>query len=243
MIIDQLAGVDPEELRKQLAHSRIFDLYPEAGPLRRELYAKHMEFYSASAVHDEVAFIAANRSGKSLCASYAATCHLIGWYPPWWEGRRLDRPVVCWAAGEDAKAVRESLQTHLFGPPEGIGTGLIPGNLIERITMRGGIPDAIDFGQIRHPKGTSRVIMKAYEQGRESFQAGKVDVGICDEEPIAAIYSEFLTRTMATVPGERNGLLMSTFTPLRGVSDVVLMFLPGGQFPATEEIRKQAWGW
>jgi len=50
-----------------------------------------------------------------------------------------------------------------------------------------------------------------------------------DEEPPIGIYSEFLTRTMATVPGEKNGLLMNTFTPLKGLSGVVLLFLPGGK--------------
>src|SRR6266702_6240035 len=226
MLIDDLAGADPDDLRRQLDRTRIFDLYPEKGPLRRELYSKHMEFYRASALHDEVAFVAANRSGKSLCAGYSGTCGLISWYPGWWEGRRFGRPITCWASGEDAKATRESLQKHFLGPPEAIGTGLIPGNLIERITMRGGIPDAVDFAQIRHPKGTSRLLFKAYEQGRESFQAGQVDIGICDEEPPLGIYTEFYTRCLSTVPGQRGGLLMSTFTPLRGISEVVLMFLP-----------------
>jgi phage terminase large subunit-like protein len=243
MLIDDLAGLDQDELAKRLDQTRIFDLYPETGPLRRELYGKHMEFYRATKLHDEVAFVAANRSGKSLCACYNASCGLIGWYPPWWEGRTFSRAVVCWASGEDAKAVRESLQRHLLGPPEAIGTGLIPAHLIERAPSRGGIPDAIDFAQIRHPKGTSRLLFKAYEQGRESFQAGQVDIGICDEEPPMIVYTEFKTRTISTVPGEPNGLLTSTFTPLKGISDVVLMFLPGGKFPETEELRRQAWGW
>ena len=50
-----------------------------------------------------------------------------------------------------------------------IGTGLIPGNLIERAPAKGGIPDAIDFAQIRHPKGTSRLVFKAYEAGPREF--------------------------------------------------------------------------
>jgi phage terminase large subunit-like protein len=152
--------------------------------------------------------------------------------------------VTVWASGEDAKAVREGLQLHFLGPVERPGTGLIPGDMIERSPSRGGIPDAIDFVQVRHASGgMSRLLFKAYEQGRESFQSAGVDIVIFDEEPPMGIYTEGYTRTLSTVPGQRGGLVMSTFTPLKGVSDVVLMFLPGGKFPETEELRRQAWGW
>lgn len=49
-----------------------------------------------------------------------------------------------------------------------------------------------------------------------------------DEEPPIAIYTEGLTRTMSTVPGEESGLVMCTFTPLKGLSGVVLSYMPGG---------------
>lgn len=222
---------------------KLYTLYPDEGPLRRELYAKHMEFFAAGAHHQEIAFIAANRCGKSLCICYEATCHMIGWYPDWWAGHRFNRPIVCWAAGEDGKAVRESLQPTLMGPPEAQGTGLVPAETIVRATARGGVPDAIDSAEIRHSSGgVSRLVFKAYEQGRESFQAAKIDIGLCDEEPPLAIYTELLTRTMSTVPGEPNGHVLCAFTPLRGVSQTVLRFLPGGAYPATLELRKQAWG-
>lgn len=185
-----------------------------------------------------------HNTGKSFCVCYESTCHLIGWYPEWWQGRRFDRPVNCWAAGEDSKAVRESLQPILLGVGEARGTGLIPGNRIGRALARGGIPDAIDFVEVMHSSGgLSRLVFKAYEQGRESFQASKVDVIVLDEEPPLTIYTEALTRTMATVPGEANGIVMCAFTPLNGISDTVLQFLPGGQYPQTEALRKEAWGW
>jgi phage terminase large subunit-like protein len=48
-----------------------------------------------------------------------------------------------------------------------------------------------------------------------------------DEEPmVTGLYSECLTRTMTT-----QGLIMCTFTPLEGMSEVVLSFLPEGRFP------------
>lgn len=222
----------------------LYRLYPDTGPLRRELYTKHLEFFAAGAWCNERAFIGGNRTGKTYCIGYEASCHLIGWYPPWWEGFRFNRPIVCWAVGEDVKAVRESLQPKLLGSIDARGTGLVPGEQIDAMPNRGGIPGAIDYALI-HSKhgGKSRLLFKAYEQGRESFESTEVDVILYDEEPPNSIYMAGLTRTLSTVPGEPNGRVMGAFTPLKGVSDTVLNFLPGGAFPATEELRRQAWGW
>jgi hypothetical protein len=63
--------------------------YPDAGPLRRALYPKHVDFFAGGAVHQERAFIAANRSGKSTAASYEVTAHLTGRYPSWWAAAAL----------------------------------------------------------------------------------------------------------------------------------------------------------
>ena len=42
-----------------------------------------------------------------------------------------------------------------------------------------------------------------------------------DEEPPADVYDECLLRLMTT-----NGLMLCTFTPLLGLSDVAMRFLP-----------------
>lgn len=210
-----------------LARRKLWTYYPDAGHLRRELYPRHMDFFAAGELYDERAFIAANRTGKSTCVAYEAVLHLTGVYPAWWVGRRFARPVVAWVAGVDVKSMRESMQPLLFGVAGAIGTGMIPGDaLVGNPTSQRGTADAIDTAQIRHASGgVSRVTLKTYEQGRESFQAAKVDVGVCDEEPPKVIYTEFLTRLMSTVPGERNGTMMCPFTPLSGMSEVVMDFL------------------
>lgn len=244
---DELAMLEAENRRLltySLAGKQIWNLFPDQGPLRRDLYPRHLEFFAAGALHDERAFIAANRIGKTACVCYEATLHLIGEYPKWWVGRRFDRPIIAWIAGEDVKAVRESLQPMLIGPVEDRGTGLIPRDALVRSPMLRGAPDAIDFVEVKHKSGkSSRLLFKNYEQGRESFQSAKVDVGVFDEEPPLDIYTEMLTRTLATVPGERNGCVLCAFTPLKGLSETVLQFLPGGAYPQTEELRKEAWGW
>ena len=154
---------------------------------------------------------------------------MIGWYPDFWVGRRFDRPVRTWASGEDTKSVRESLQEKLFGPPGAISTGLIPADKIVGVTHRSGVPEALDAAAIRHPGGLSRVVLKMYEQGREAFQAAAVDVMLFDEEPPMDIYTEGLTRTISTVPGQPSGIVMCAFTPLKGLSGLVLAYMPGGQ--------------
>jgi phage terminase large subunit-like protein len=181
---------------------------------------------------------------NSFCNCYEATLHMTGYYPEWWEGRRFDRPVVTWVAGEDGKAVRESLQPLLLGPSEAYGTGLIPGDKIARTGSARGMADAVDFAEVHHVSGgRSRLLFKTYEQGRESFQAAQVDHMLFDEEPPRSIYSEGLTRTMSTEPGKPNGIVTCGFTPLKGISETVLHYLPGGRMPETEELRMAAWGW
>lgn len=195
------------------------------------------------ATRNERAFIAGNRVGKSYAIGYEATLHLIGWYPDWWTGRRFDRPVKIWASGEDAKAVRESFQPKLIGTMEEPGTGLIPKANLVNVFARSGVTGAADFAEVKHASGgTSRLVFKSYDQGSESFASSEVDIILLDEEPPMDIYTEALTRTMSTVPGTPNGILMAAFTPLEGLSDTVKQFLPGGQYPATEEIRDRAWG-
>lgn len=235
--LDALTEAEQVELLKLLEEedryqrrNLLFSLYPDEGPLRRELYPKHLEFFAAGAKHQERAFIAGNRVGKTHCGCYELTCHLIGWYPRWWVGRRFNRPVTAWVSGEDAKAVRESLQEKLLGRPEDKGTGLVPFDRLRGTTTRSGVPDAVDTATFAYEGGgASRLVFKTYDQGRESFQASAVDIVMFDEEPPMDIYSEGLTRTMSTVPGQPSGIVMCTFTPLKGLSGVVLSYMPGGE--------------
>ena len=58
--------------------TRRFDLfYPETGPIRRDLYQKHLEFFRAGARYRERCFMAANRVGKTEGAGgYEIACHV-----------------------------------------------------------------------------------------------------------------------------------------------------------------------
>lgn len=170
--------------------------------------------------------LAANRVGKTEgVGGYELAVHLTGWYPEWWTGRRFDRPIRAWAAGDTGKTVRDILQHKLLGPVGQWGTGLIPGDTIERIVRGSGVPDTVDVLYIKHKSGrTSTLTFKSYDQRREAFQGTEQDVIWLDEEPPLDIYTECLLRTMTN-----DGMLMLTFTPLLGMSEVVLAFLPDGR--------------
>lgn len=187
-------------------------------------YAKQREFHAAGAEHRERLFMAGNQLGKTLAGAAEIAMHLCGRYPDWWQGRRWAKPVRGWVAGETAETTRDSVQRQLVGPPpqrEMWGTGWIPANALGKHAMQAGTSDAIDSLTVRHDAGGySEVGFKTYGKGRSRWQAETLDFVWFDEEPPIDVYTEGLTRTNAT-----GGLVMVTFTPLMGMSEVVRMFL------------------
>lgn len=199
-------------------------------PLGRKHYPKQMKFFALELVDDEIALFGGNRTGKTHCGCFADTLHLTGLYPDWWPGRRFDRPINMWVATDTAKNTRDILQEKFCGPigqEHALGTGMIPGDLIVRKTVKHGLADAFETVFVRHVSGgTSTLQFKSYDQGREAFQGTRQDRIHLDEEPKLEIYSECSMRLMSTVPGEKNGTLVLTETPLLGVSDLMISFMP-----------------
>lgn len=201
---------------------KIDTYYPPGGVLGRENYPKHMDFLTAGKKYRERCFIAANRVGKTQLGAYEISCHMTGEYPEWWPGRVFDHPVKVWCAGDTGKTVRDIIQLELLGPPGEYGTGMIPGEAIEKTTPKHGLPDAVEGIYVKHKSGgTSSASLKSYDQGRRSFQGTAIDAIWLDEECDMSIYSECLLRTMTT-----GGVVMVTFTPLMGITDVVKSFYP-----------------
>lgn len=219
-----------EEKERQLHYNKITSLFPDSGPYRRELYPKHVQFLNAGKDCQERAFVAANRIGKTKTGGAELAYHMTGEYPDWWEGRRFLNAVDCWAVGVSNQSTKEIQQFELLGDINDMGSGLIPRKNIIRTTKKPGVADAIETLYVQHSSGgVSRCTFKSYEQGRISFQGTKKQVIWLDEEPQdAGIYSECLTRLMDQY---NPGLIYCTFTPLFGLSDVVLSFLPDGRFP------------
>lgn len=207
-------------------------IYSDTGAFPRHLYPKHLKFFAAGAKYKERALIAGNRTGKTYTAAAEMSWHLNGRYPDWWEGKKFLEPIKAWEVGKTHETTRDILQKYLLGAKFDIGTGMVPKEDVERTTTKSGIPDAVQDVYIKHHTngifdGYSQCSFKSYVQGVEAFMGDQIHVIHLDEEPDnRKIYDECLTRTMTT-----KGIIMCTFTPLEGLSDVVLSFLPDGRFP------------
>lgn len=192
-------------------------------------YPKQQDHLDASMGFRERLLMAGNQQGKTECGAVDMTVHLTGEYPDWWLGRRFDHPIRTWITGETGVVVRDVQQKKLCGTPGVLadhGTGFIPRDrFVDKPSLSRGVTDAYDTIQVEHRTngvvdGVSVGIFKSYEQGRTKFQGDSIDFIWFDEEPPPEIYSEGLTRTVAT-----GGMAALTFTPLKGMSDVVMRFL------------------
>jgi phage terminase large subunit-like protein len=237
-----LANLRPEEIPVALAavqaelayrQKNLFETYfPDTGPYRRELYPRHMELFREGEEHRERLFMAANRVGKTQAGAYETVCHMTGRYPHWWEGKKFPGPVKCWIAGKDAKTTRDICQTELLGQWNHFGTGFLPAEALGGWRPKAGTPEAVDIFYVRHkPTGKwSRGQFKSYDQGDLSFQGTAQHFIWEDEEPPIKVHAECVLRTMTT-----DGIVLTTFTPLLGFSEMVKSFLEPTPEPDTAE--------
>lgn len=215
-----------EEIKRR-AGRKLWTYYPDEGDLRRELYPKHLDFFAAGAEKKERAAMAGNRVGKSEgIGAYEVTLHLTGHYPDWWKGRRFTKPVNFLCGGDTGTTTRDIIVAKLLGPKEDRGTGMIPREDLGTVAPAPGIPGHVDYAKVKHASGGwSTVQFRSYDQGREAWQGTERDGIWMDEEPPQSIYTEALLRTMTT-----KGIVLCTFTPLNGLTDVALSFMnPEGQ--------------
>ena len=192
--------------------------------LRYAPYEYQSEFHGEGAGCAQRILMAANRVGKTYCGAAETAYHLTGDYPSWWSGRKFNKPVRVWAAGESNDTTRDIIQSELFGNPQDPskkGTGAVPLSRIAETTRKPGVPNAFSSVLVKHKAGgNSHISFKAYEQGFEKFMGEAVDVVWLDEEPKQEIFSQCITRTADT-----NGVVYMTFTPERGMTNVVSGFL------------------
>ncbi|MER9079947.1 terminase family protein [Mesorhizobium sp. M0895] len=196
-------------------------------------YKRQASFHAAGATNRERLFMAGNQLGKTRAGGAEWAMHLTGRYPDWWAGKVFDSPVRMWAAGVTGESTRDNPQRVLVGPPQqqsAWGTGLIPGDAFVATIMARGVPNGLDSIVVRHggggdvQAGESVLAFKSYEKGREKWQGETLHGVWFDEEPPMDIYTEGLTRTNTT-----GGITIVTFTPLLGMSEVVLLFLSSDQ--------------
>jgi phage terminase large subunit-like protein len=216
-----------ERRRLMTFYGRLFDHSKPFSPENIGVYGWQQSFHNAGAKYAERLLMAANRVGKTQTGAAEMAIHLTGNYPPWWEGRRFEKPIRAWCGSVTNEASKDVVQTALLGPPGQFGTGWIPGALIEGKPSyrQAGVPEVVDRIRVKHVSGgTSICVLKTYEQGRAKWQGTSIHAIWLDEEPINAdamdIYTEAHTRIL-----DVKGVIYMTFTPLLGPSEVVMHFL------------------
>lgn len=223
-----------EEFRRR---NKISSYFPDEGPLRRELYPRHMEFVDATRTDDEVGMLAANRTGKTQLGAICVSNWATGRYPDWWNGRTFDGPTTGWIMNKTAKDVRDINEAELLGPPgheAERGTGMIPAHLIQKCTPKPGTPHAFEFISVEHASGgTSYIVSKSYDQGREAFQGRAISYGWADEEISLELWDECRLRTMTT-----SGILIFSYTPINGLTEMTMNFMESAGL-SIEQMRNQ----
>jgi phage terminase large subunit-like protein len=192
-------------------------------------YTWQKEFHAAGKDNQERMLMAANRVGKTFSAASEVAYHLTGDYPEWWEGKRFNRPIVAWTGSPTNETSRDILQAELIGGlGENLGTGVIPRTRLvgSPTTRQAGVKNVIDSFTVEHRSGgRSSCTMKTYEQGWQKWQGSAPHVVWMDEEPDDyKIFSESQTRILTS-----QGIVMVTFTPLSGMTELVDHFVTGGE--------------
>jgi len=183
-------------------------------------YSKQLEFHAAGTQYRERLLMAGNQLGKTFAAGNEVAFHCTGMYPDDWKGKRFTRSVRGWVGSVTGELTRDGAQRILLGPVGKWGTGCIPKELIVDIKRARGVPDSVETILIKHESGdVSQITFKSYKDGREAWQAETLDFIWFDEEPPEDIYVEGVTRTNNT-----KGVVFLTFTPLLGMSNVVMRF-------------------
>jgi len=207
---------------------------------------KQMQFFNLDAKWR--AIFAGNRCGKTVGGCAELTYHLTGQYPHWWKGHRFTRPVRAWASSTTKEKTIQGLQEMLLGKPGDFGTGFIPWARIAETQKMPNVRNGISRVKVVWgdpvEERYSWLAFKSYEQDRKAFETERLDIILLDEEPPIEIFRECQMRVLGTEldPG---GIIMLTFTPLQGMTDVCLHFLQPEEYdnelPAgMEKAQRQA---
>jgi phage terminase large subunit-like protein len=185
---------------------------------------EHQLAFFKTGDHPRRGILAANRIGKTVSTCFETAMHLTGRYPEWWEGRRFNKPVTAFVAGEGWEQCARVLQDELIGTKdikirEQVGTGAIPRECIVQDTMRCDGANVLGV-EIRHASGAnSYLLFGNYTQEVRNLQGFKLDFVVFDEQPPDDVFSELVTRTATT-----QGQVLCSFTPLKGLNGLVSKF-------------------
>jgi phage terminase large subunit-like protein len=187
-------------------------------------YGWQERFINASSNCTQLLAMTGNRCGKTYTGAFIMAVHLTGLYPVWWLGRKFDSPIEAWAAGISTDTTRDILQSELLGDwknPEKYGTGAIPKEHIIETINKPQVPGAVQSVLVRHVSGgISTLDFKSYEMSQDKFMGTAKHLIWLDEECPKEIYTQCVTRTATT-----GGIVMMTFTPEHGLTEIVKDFV------------------
>lgn len=199
----------------------------ETKLFRYKPYPWQIDFHNSGKIYKDRMVIAGNRVGKTYSCSAEIAMHVTGLYPSWWDGHRFDKPNSWWCCGVTNESLRDISQKELLGGTgENFGTGMIPKDKLGKPTTRmAGISGVVDGVKILHTSGGySEITWKSYEQGWQKFQGTAQDGIWLDEDPNdQQLFTECLTRLMT-----KHGLMLTSFTPLLGVTPMLQHFYDMG---------------
>jgi len=190
-------------------------------------YEWQAEFFNArdefGNLAEQILVRCANQVGKTYSGAMGVAIHSTGLYPDWWKGRRFDHAPIIWVGGNTIPNTRDLGQSELIGEAgdnDAFGTGSIPKHLIGRQTKYHGIPDALQSVLVKHVTGKwSKIVFKAYEQGKDAWMGKGVDYVWGDEEMPYEIYSQCLRATL-----RKRGIIAMTATPENGLTQLMRIF-------------------
>jgi phage terminase large subunit-like protein len=168
--------------------------------------------------------IAANRAGKTIASTFETAYPLPGRYQPHWKGKRWDKPIIAMCAGESWEQVAKTLQAKLLGCDDikqayKLGTGSIPKECIDDKSYRSDGQNVLSIEVWHESGGKSKLYFSNYTQQVRHLQGFELDLVVLDEQPPDETFSELVVRTAA-----RNGQVICSFTPLKGLSGLVRKF-------------------
>lgn len=183
-----------------------------------------VDFYNTGNTALRRGLLASNRSGKSVATCTETAYHLTGLYPDDWGGKVFEEPITTMVMCESWELTAKVLQDKLIGTDDikatyKIGTGYIPKKCIKMDSFRNDGPN-VHAVEIKHVSGGySKLYFGNYTQAVRNLQGFALDLAVFDEQPPDDVFSEVITRTAT-----RNGQVLCSFTPLKGLSGLVQKF-------------------
>lgn len=228
-MLSQLPTEDKLRLRDLIKERSDRIKYNYLKVAANDAYPWQIDLANSTKNHGQLLAMCANQVGKTWAGAWITAIHLTGRYPEDWKGHRFTKPIKAWACGVSNDTVRDILQAQLLGEPgdESLkGSGFVPLEDIVDCVRKPQVPNAYQSATIKfhgphgNVIGASKLDFKSYEQGETKFMGRPMDWIWLDEQPDDNIYTQCITRTVAT-----GGITMMTFTPESGMNETIQQFL------------------